>query len=171
MRFYFFRKRNTSYRDFFPMTAPLFGKSFPGIKSVLTSLSFSRQKHMKKSISFSLPRLKTQTPVCSPTTGAPRLFLRRYTFAHFTSTAKPFHSRSAPEPLNSRCSAPKSLLARFSQRNPRPVSVFQNLSELLKYELGALLAYHARFVHFTEQYLGLLNLLAPQNKHFFITKL
>src|SRR3990167_3279558 len=151
------------------MTNPLPKNTSLGIKSTFSGLLFTRQKHRKKSMGFSLLRLNTQTPICSLFTGFPLLFFLLYKLQDFTSTIFPFQSKSAPFPLKGRCLAPRSFAPSFSHLKPTPVSVVQNFFFPKKDLSGLCLRYHARLTHFLEQYKGrLLTLILPHKIQFFI---
>jgi hypothetical protein len=147
----------TSYFDKCPMTQPDAGNIEPGISSFLTIYSpfSSRQIQKKKSHGLGLLRLNTHTPLCSPTTGFPRLFFRLYNLQTLTSIISPFLSRSHPRE-NGLCCAPRKSADHISHLNPTPVSVFQNSSLFLRYEafVPELLKYQARLQQLVEQYFG-----------------
>ena len=138
--------------EFHPTLIPTLENLTPGISNIFSTLLFTRHIQRKKSIGFSLPRLKTQVPFCSETTGLPRLRLRLPSSTDFTSMLKPFQSKSGPLPLKRSNFALSNFAAYFSQYNPFPVSVFQNSLLPLQYELGWCLTHHARFTHCLEQY-------------------
>jgi len=160
--------RYLSYFDLFPTTQPNFGKTSPGISSSLIGVSpvSSRQIQKKKSQGFSLFRRNDQTPACFPTTGFPRLFLREYRRADFTSINNPFFSKSLFPILKGKWFALSTFAAHFSHLNPIPVCESQKALSPLRNELPLVLRrYHALFMHFVEQYLGR-TVEALQSKHF-----
>ena len=170
--------RNLSYFDFHPITAPFLGKLLLGIKKVLTNLFFIKAKQRKKSIGFSLLRLKIQTPNCFELTGLSRLNFLLYKLQTLTSTNLLSQSKSGPL-LNFKCFAFNNFAPYFSHLNPKPVAVFLKSEFFIQWLLvkGLYLKYEVLLIHLIEQYLRILRgcyksfgTILLHNLHLFIYK-
>lgn len=150
------------------MLMPWRGYSSPGIsRYFMTSPSSPMPMQKKKSARglYLLSPLKEKIPRWAETTGLPRLFFLRWIVDVLTSKVVSPLFKSAPNLLNSKCSAPSNLAALFSHMNPVPVRLLSKNSPANA--LGFLRTYHARFTHLYEQYLGRpMGVFLSQNRHF-----